>query len=187
MLEQKFNWTTATWEEAFAEAQQYVDGLGCGIDQGILETVVALNLLGFRSTASCEGHLDHGHAYPWVDFDVDGPLPAGYDEAVIYHEDLSPEEQEAASERFLAMINAYHTENHLYTRLTALLDAYYEMHSAIPDEQRLMLWTIHLGWYRLLPASGFQEKAWPEEERADRLAQCQAEMRDVTRYFKERL
>lgn len=51
-------------------AQQYAieaDRLGNGIDADIMETVVALNAHGIRTVASCEGHLDHGIAAPWVE------------------------------------------------------------------------------------------------------------------------
>jgi hypothetical protein len=37
------------------------------VDAGIRDTVTALRLLGFRTTASCEGHVDHGRPGPWVD------------------------------------------------------------------------------------------------------------------------
>src|SRR5580765_6275630 len=48
-------------------ATKVVDGLGLHIDAGILGTVVAFNASGMYTTASCEGHLDHGAAYPWID------------------------------------------------------------------------------------------------------------------------
>lgn len=34
------------------------------IDKGIRPLVVVLLLLGIKTEASCEGHLDHGHPYP---------------------------------------------------------------------------------------------------------------------------
>jgi hypothetical protein len=43
-----------------------VDGMGKRIDIGIMGVVLYLNLHGVSTTASCEGHLDHGHPYPWV-------------------------------------------------------------------------------------------------------------------------
>lgn len=52
------------------DVNRTVDGLGRPIDKGIRETIVFLWALGFRTSASCEGHLDHGFPYPWVDFSV---------------------------------------------------------------------------------------------------------------------
>ena len=36
------------------------------MDPGIVETVALVNLLGFPTNNSCEGHTDHGMANPWV-------------------------------------------------------------------------------------------------------------------------
>jgi hypothetical protein len=43
------------------------DALVKPVDILIRPTVVALRALGFRTTASCDGHLDHGLKAPWVD------------------------------------------------------------------------------------------------------------------------
>ena len=45
------------------------DKIGMPIDQGIKKTVALLNLLGFPTSGSCEGHVDvdHGLLTPWVD------------------------------------------------------------------------------------------------------------------------
>jgi hypothetical protein len=183
---QIFAWETATWEAGCAEARSYVDGLGRPIDEGILETVVALNLLGFRSTASCEGHLEHGKPFPWIDFELEGTVPEGFaeSEAEAGREDLSPEAKEAACDRLLALMAAYHHKDHLYTRLNALLEVFYEQRNDVPYEERIMLDCRQPGWYRLLPASGFDARIWPESERAERLICCQAEMHDLTHYLK---
>lgn len=36
------------------------------IDAGIIDVVAALNAIGLTTVASCEGHLNHGEAYPWI-------------------------------------------------------------------------------------------------------------------------
>lgn len=45
------------------------DRRGMPIDRGIRKAVALLNLMGFDTTASCEGHLDpkHGDLGPWID------------------------------------------------------------------------------------------------------------------------
>ena len=48
------------------------DRLGCGLDEGIKETVALLQLLGFPTISSCEGHSDHGNPAPWVMFSASG-------------------------------------------------------------------------------------------------------------------
>ena len=48
------------------------DALGKPVDAGIKSLVTALNVSGFPTTASCEGHLDWGVPAPWVDV---APVP----------------------------------------------------------------------------------------------------------------
>lgn len=52
-----------------------VDRLGMPVDPGIRGVVVALNSCGIYTTASCEGHLERGLAYPWVDIETREAAP----------------------------------------------------------------------------------------------------------------
>jgi hypothetical protein len=60
-----------TWNETVAQFLLVKDRLGKPIDTNIFETVVALNVLGVHTTQSCEGHLDWGLPYPWIDIQAD--------------------------------------------------------------------------------------------------------------------
>jgi hypothetical protein len=66
----------AAWVKEKQEVESIRDAMGMGIDEGIKEVVIALNLLGFKTAASCEGHVDentgHGLPFPWIDVMVDG-------------------------------------------------------------------------------------------------------------------
>lgn len=53
-------------EQVFDVVARTVDGQGRRIDLGIMGVVLYLNVHGIETTFSCEGHLDHGLAYPWV-------------------------------------------------------------------------------------------------------------------------
>lgn len=55
------------WQQALARYCHITDDVGTPIDPGILETVVALNLLHIPTYSSCEGHLTHGSGAPYVD------------------------------------------------------------------------------------------------------------------------
>lgn len=46
-----------------------VDNLGKKIDDGIKEAVVILTKIGFKTSASCEGHLNWGFPFPWIDIE----------------------------------------------------------------------------------------------------------------------
>ncbi len=55
------------WQQKLKDLDKVTDGLGLGIDSGIKETVALLNLAGVQTTASCEGHINWGVPYPWID------------------------------------------------------------------------------------------------------------------------
>jgi hypothetical protein len=61
----------ATWNETVEKFTRVVDGLGKEIDAGILETVVALNMHGIATRASCEGHLNWGVPHPWIEIEAE--------------------------------------------------------------------------------------------------------------------
>lgn len=60
----------SAWDAKRKEIDYIGDRVGRGIDEGIKETVVAFNMNGINTTGSCEGHLDHGWATPWVQFEA---------------------------------------------------------------------------------------------------------------------
>lgn len=59
----------------FVDTEKRVDGFRDALDEPvdpkIKKLVVALINVGFETSASCEGHLDHGCPYPWVDINCD--------------------------------------------------------------------------------------------------------------------
>lgn len=60
------------WERMLRAVDRVKDALGKTVDPGIRETVAVLNLLGFRTRQSCEGHVNErglGLPTPWVDID----------------------------------------------------------------------------------------------------------------------
>jgi len=57
------------WDVVAEKMSKVTDRLGKPIDPGIFDTVVALNVLGFKTTMSCEGHANRGVAAPWIDIE----------------------------------------------------------------------------------------------------------------------
>jgi hypothetical protein len=55
------------WEDTVKSVESITDGIRKLVDERIKESVVVLKVLGFGTTASCEGHLGWGHPYPWID------------------------------------------------------------------------------------------------------------------------
>ncbi len=57
------------WEEKRKEIEEVTDSNDTPIEAGIIETIVALNVLGINTYQSCEGHDDLGSGqrlWPWV-------------------------------------------------------------------------------------------------------------------------
>jgi hypothetical protein len=55
------------WDKIAQNVDIAEDGKSKGIDGGIKETVIALNVLNINTSQSCEGHIDWGYAGPWVE------------------------------------------------------------------------------------------------------------------------
>lgn len=55
------------WDVISSYLDHIADRLGKGLDAGIKDAVVALVVLDIHTRQSCEGHLDHGVAAPWID------------------------------------------------------------------------------------------------------------------------
>lgn len=176
----------SSWEEAVAFAGHLTDRLGCPIDGGILETVVALNLLGFWTSQSCEGHLDEGLPYPWIDFHL-GECPAWYEQAQeeVCREGQSAEEEEVAINRLMKRVASYHHEIHPYTRLLALLDTFYQAKADSLEDWWIIVHCIHPGYYRICSACGYVADTWSEEICVHNLKRAQTEMQAFTVFLKQ--
>lgn len=53
------------------EVDNLTDTTGEPLDHNIKYAVIAFRYAGFNTTASCEGHLDHGFPYPWIEMRYD--------------------------------------------------------------------------------------------------------------------
>jgi hypothetical protein len=58
------------WQEMKDKMDSMADAAGAGIEEGIKDTVIFLNLLGFNTYQSCEGHVYAGRVAPWIDFEA---------------------------------------------------------------------------------------------------------------------
>lgn len=182
--EQRARVWLSTWKETENSLRQITDELGCPIDEGILETVVALNLLGLPTCQSCEGHLDDGLPYPWVDFETDEFPTFKQAQEEASREELSAEEREAKGAQLVTIAAALPSRGRLYASLTELLNRYYQQSPTVPEEWRIILhWSSPI-LFRLMPACGYQAFTWSEEECAQNLKRTQAEMQAFTAFLK---
>lgn len=175
-----------SWQDAESWARQMTDAMGCPIDEGILETVVVFRLLDIPTCQSCEGHLNEGLPYPWVDFETD-EFPA-FTQALeeASREGLSRQEREARGATLLKLAQALPSRGVLYARIEELLDLYYRQHPTVPEVRRLVLhWSSPI-LFRLMPYCGYEADTWDQETRAHQLAYARAEMQAFTAFLKQR-
>jgi hypothetical protein len=189
------NWEHASWEEGCTAVEQFTDHLGATVDRGIFETVVALNLLGFRTYQSCDGHLDHGAFYPWVDVvDIERERAAMKEWINVCElEELAEATQtEEAYERYLAAdtemrcrSSRWECEDSLFSRLIGLLDAFYKPQTHQPGSSRLLIERFKTpGVYRLAPGFSQRDDTIPDHLKSAYLARGQMEMQAFTQYLK---
>ncbi len=135
------------------------DGLGLGIDAGIMETVVALTANGIPTASSCEGHADRGLPYPWV--------------AISHRQPNRALEGEVDPlQGALKVLN-----EPVYPRLEALLKEFYAQRK-YPVQLNLV--RLGLADSRLMPDVGDNHR------RTDLLKPRQAEMQAFTAFLLER-
>ncbi|GLV54725.1 hypothetical protein KDH_15720 [Dictyobacter sp. S3.2.2.5] len=179
----------SAWAHKLADA---TDPTGAPIDPGIMETVIALNVLGVETNASCEGHLNHGYAGPWVDFHAVGTETIRRQAREATRRLQEAEEQQAAPEVLSKlneeMFRLARDENIAYYRGSRLvhqaLIAFYEAHHA-PYDQQLYLHNDSFGYSRLQSHGLEYQPQYPSEIQARNLQRYQAEMLAFTSFLKQ--
>ena len=65
-----YNKKIAWLDKLRKKVDKITDALGMPVDEGIKEAVIMFNAVGLYTSASCEGHLDHGLPAPWIDVEA---------------------------------------------------------------------------------------------------------------------
>lgn len=201
------------WEQKLREVEGFVDASGRGMDEGIKETVAALNLLGLETSASCEGDVDEGIPVPWVRVEAPNEPTerfSGENEAFVlvarkygvpvesvkrgevmdyYWEAVRACVDNGETEEFLEWRGK---NQRLMQKTSGFLEEFYQDRD-VPSNIRLIIdelprggFEIHNGGEDFRPN---KEEALSREEKdalAQRLAQYQEEMRQFTRFVREK-
>lgn len=182
------------WNKIEEWAKLVVDGVGCSIDGGIFQTVVALNALGFMTTMSCEGHVDsRGLSVPWVD--ISGLMPEEEEAIRISIKSKWGEINQASEKHNTEKVKKLSEEYHkliyelkkptleLASRLANLLEEFYETRNVsffarlILDEGPSM---------RLISQGALFQELYNKLEKQRRLKEFQKEMNDFTEFLKKK-
>lgn len=195
------------WEEMAKKVDSITDALGLQIDSNIKKTVIVLNLLGFTTSASCEGHLDQGLAYPWVDFETENQEIMELDskrrsifqrieeeQSAIQkkHPDLSLGEA-LRKENSQDLTNLYpemHRLNDLIAKtaksqlapLNSLIETFYKNRPANPDRM-IIIHTLNPTFMRMYSAGGDWQITRSEQKIKAKLKEYQQEMTELTNFL----
>lgn len=183
------------WDEMAAKIDRTVDRLGHPIDPGIKETVIALNLLGFKTAASCEGHADRALPFPWVDIELaKSPRSQELREIDIKYLPLAEEYDRSPSK---AKENELRKLNDLRKALAPEVDAFEsdqrrpilvllrEFHEERKPSYECTL-TLAKSHGRIESLNGWDERYSPPERKSTYLATQQSEMRAFTEFLKKK-
>lgn len=180
------------WSQMVERCRRVVDKLGLPIDEGIFEAVVALNLLGIHTCASCEGHPDRGAYAPWIDIQTPG-VEEDYkiaNKAFDHYQEqvdankLSPVELGKLYAHTLQLDWKFN-EKALSERnkLIGYLARFYENRHSPYDR----ILTIQHRTYsaRLESQGAYFQRIAPDERRVQKLVEYQEEMHTFTVFLKE--
>ncbi len=166
------------------------DKLAKGIDDGILDTVIVLNLLGLPTVMSCEGHMDGASGAPWVDLEDQeasqqteriGQL---FKVAQAAYSAAQADTAQLFRQAHAARVEALKRHLEVRAKLMDLLELFYEQRQVSYDVM-LVIQTKGAGRSRLeSQGASFQEIASPDI-RAQKLAIYQEEMRAFTAFLKD--
>jgi hypothetical protein len=181
------------WEQIATRFTQITDKIGMRVDSGILETVIVLNALGIETSASCEGHLDHGIAAPWIDIQAVSASEGSRRVAQMFtRADEAFERQNLPSADIEAMFAEAQREQkriksiHLEQRkkLMEYLSTFYTDRHVPYDQQIVIHPRDTTGRARLESIGADLQLIVPPTLREQKLAEYQREMQAFTAFLK---
>lgn len=162
------------WLEGQRKIELLVDKLGRGIDEGIKETLAGLSLFGINTTASCEGHKDHGTFAPYIDIEAKEALKV---------KQLRENKSDKEIEQLNQQIEKINLKERL--KLIKLLDEFYSKRQ-VSFHKRLTIQSKARGWSRLESIGAELQLIADPETQSKHLSEYQEEMRAFTEFLKRK-
>ena len=193
--ESTINTPEQQYEEMCKRVATFTDKLGATIDDGIFDTVVALNLLGFHTFQSCEGHLDHGYPYPWVTV-LDDERTRMFNRLWMsvceLEEQAKVSKTESAYDHYLRadvelrlLTIQWEADDDVYRKIIELLSTFSKSQERHTHSARLFVKRLHPGLYRIEPAFSMAVKKLPDSLTATYLTRGQTEMQNFANFLKK--
>jgi hypothetical protein len=186
----------ANWRSMTEFMGKIGDRQGTGVDKGIVEPIVGFNLLGMKTSQSCEGHLDHGSAAPWINFGAEVT-----DEAAVKYEEIhkiweeidkkggviaSEDEVRDLHERRHKLVEELERPNlAVVKQAIGLLEEFYQDRK-VPVDRQLIVSTYGDGSGRLQPQGADVQKIESPEVRAQKLAEYREEVGAFSAFLKDK-
>ncbi len=180
------------WDTVVAQVENFRDGLGMKVDAGIKETVTAMNVLGFKTRQSCEGHLERVQAAPWVDIQVEGTEELEQKASQAFQEAEEGEKAQKPEEELDALFDKAHSLRREARRpmleearkVMALLNEFYTDRQ-VSHDRRLAIKPFG-SFFRIESEGAFLQDAADESLKQQKLREYQEEMRAFTTFLKDR-
>ena len=166
------------WDEMAERVGKVTDKLEKPIDEGIKEGIIALNLFDINTSASCEGHIDHGVYAPWID--IQGKIPKDTREQFqeLFKNKGQNEEKLKELSREIERRNLEEQR-----KILPHLDEFYHGRD-VPSHKRLIIENISLG---RLESQGVRfQKIEDEKVRQERLQEYREEMNAFISVLKDK-
>jgi excisionase family DNA binding protein len=168
------------WQKVEQCMSKTVDALGKRIDKGIMPVVIAINVLGISTIASCEGHLNWGASYPWIDIASREVEPIAQRISALIRDGKREDEE---TQHLMQKVKMLHLQEEM--KLLPLLDAFYQYHSFSYD-RHLSIWHFARGEARLQSCGAEYQTFRTSDERAEKLTEYQQEMQAFANFLKSR-
>jgi hypothetical protein len=184
-----------------SEFSYVTDSLGLAIDPGILDTVVALNVLGVNTFQSCEGHSDLGTGAPYIDIEakrtpelemLENQATTDFQEAAAALKGISlTQEIPDQIQQLYAQahqLKAEASKPHLQERQKAMnyLDEFYKDRQVPYDRRLIIVPLFEFGESRIESQGADLQRIAPQDVKERKLQEYQGEMREFTLFLKEK-
>ncbi|MGD0074766.1 MAG: hypothetical protein ABSD31_10555 [Candidatus Binataceae bacterium] len=175
MVESTADHKIQAWTQTAREVARLIDGLGKRVDKGIQTTVTALRALGFPTTASCEGHLQHGMKAPWINI-------GDHHVRLVAKADTVTGKPQASPQMNVEMQEVRRTNLKAQERLLCLLERFYQRRNT-RISRRLIVQPIGNGAFRLTNQGAHVHDLFAPVNANRELRRCQTEMAAFTTFL----
>lgn len=194
------------WQQIGNEVENTIDKKGLALDENIKFAVISLKANNFYTTGSCEGHLDWGDPWPWVDIESSLAERLGRDQQYlelfnksrIFRKGGDTMSEEEKQELEVLITDQKKENEKEYQRLVGLLKEFYTLQSEqnnenLNDNSSLGIWKRPWNQSRLKPneapniiSQQESQKLWPDEEKKKRLILYRQEMDKFAEFLKNK-